>query len=308
MSEPGFDPLQQCPKCTALIAGDSTVCRSCGHPIVVEPSAAAQYGSTESPSGEPAATSETPEVPFTVSGELIPSPRPGRTRESHRVPQWSIAVLGGAGVLAVVAAVLAFGWLHAQTPDPAPPAQTIVPKPSVMPHGSPAIVEPSPRQQWQGRRQASWASDGSKTISFELQASDDVPVWMAKVRPQLVVRCVSRATEVFVALGSAASVEQQSGRHTVQIQVDDDPVIVQQWSDSESSHELFAPDGPLLTRVLADARRLRFGFTPFNSPPVVVDFSVEGFDALAPLVARTCGWRLEDDIQERQPARIARRK
>jgi hypothetical protein len=308
MSEPGFDPLLQCPKCTALIAGDSTVCRSCGYQIVVDPLSAAPYDSTQSPIGEPAATSGTPEVPFTVSGQLIPAPRPGRTRQSSRVPQWSLAVLGGAGVLAVVTAVVAFGWLHAQSPDSAPPAQTIAPKPSVMPHGAPAIVEPPPRQQWQGRRQASWASDGSKTISFELQASDDVPVWMAKVRPQLVVRCLSRTTEVFVALGSAASVEQQSGRHTVQIQIDDDPVIVQQWSDSESSHELFAPDGPLFTRVLADAQRLRFGFTPFNSPPVTVDFTVEGFDSLAPLVASTCGWRLEDDIQERQPARVARRK
>jgi hypothetical protein len=177
-----------------------------------------------------------------------------------------------------------------------------------MPHASTAIVEPAPRQRWLGRRQASWASDGSKTITFELQASDDVPVWMAKVRPQLIVRCVSRTTEVFVALGSAASVEQQSGRHTVQIQFDDDPVIVQQWSDSESSHELFAPDGLLLTRVLADARRLRFGYTPFNAAPVVADFSVEGFDELAPIVAKTCGWRLEDDLQERQPPRVARRK
>jgi hypothetical protein len=177
-----------------------------------------------------------------------------------------------------------------------------------MPHASPAIVEPPPRQQWLGRRQASWASDGSKTITFELQANEDVPVWMSRVRPQLVVRCVSRTTEVFVSLGSAASVEQQTGRHTVQIQIDDDPAIVQQWSDSESSHELFAPDGLLFTRVLAETRRLRFGFTPFNSPPVVADFSVEGFDQLAPLVAKTCGWRLEDDIQERQPARVARRK
>jgi len=296
MSEPGFDPLQQCPNCTALIEGDVQTCPSCGHQIAVGASQAAP------------ADSESPEVPFTVSGELMPAQRAGRTRQSQRVPQWSIPIFGGAAVVGVVAAVIAFGWLHAQAPDPPPAAQSAIPKPAAMPHASPTIVEPAPRQQWQGRRQASWASDGSKTISFELPASDDVPVWMAKVRPQLVVRCVSRTTDVFVALGSAASVEQQTGRHTVQIQIDDDPVIVQQWSDSESSHELFSPDGLLLTRVLADAHRLRFGFTPFNSAPVVVDFTVEGFEELAPLVAKTCGWRLEDDIQERNPSRVARRK
>ena len=307
MSEPGFDPLQQCPHCTALIEGDATYCHSCGHQIVVDAAQASQTDHVESSAGDAPARNETAEVPFTVSGELVPAPSPGRTRQSHRVPQWSLPVLGGAGVLAVITAVMAFGWLHAQSSDPSPTATVVVPKPAAMPHASTTIVEPPPRQQWLGRRQASWASDGSKTIAFELQASEDVPVWMTKVRPQLVVRCVSHMTEVFVALGSAASLEQQTGRHTVQIQIDDDPVIVQQWSDSESSHELFSPDGLLLTRVLADARRLRFGFTPFNGTPVVADFSVEGFEELAPLVAKTCGWRLEDDIQERQPARVTRR-
>jgi hypothetical protein len=304
MSESGIHPLQQCPNCTTLIGADATSCPSCGHQLVVDASPAAPGGSADSPSGGPAATNERGDVPFTVSGQLMP----GRTRQSHRVPQWSIPVLGAAGVLAVITAAVAFGWLHAQTTDPVPAAQTVVPKPSAMPRASTAIVEPPARQQWLGRRQASWASDGSKTITFELQASEDVTVWMSRVRPQLVVRCVSRTTDVFVALGSAASVEKQTGRHTVQIQIDDDPVIEQQWSDSESSHELFAPDGLLLTRVLADAHRLRFGFTPFNSAPVVADFSVEGFEELAPLVAKTCGWRLEDPIQERQPARVARRK
>jgi hypothetical protein len=177
-----------------------------------------------------------------------------------------------------------------------------------MPHASTAIVEPPPRQKWQGRQQASWASDGTKTITFELQASEDVPVWMAKVRPQLVVRCLSRTTEVFVALGSAASIEQQTGRHTVQIQIDDDPAVMQQWSDSESSHELFSPDGLAMARRLADARLMRFSLSPYYSQPVTAAFTVEGFDQLAPLVARTCGWRLEDDGPEYQPPRVARRK
>ena len=308
MSEPGFDPLQQCPNCTALIEGDATHCDSCGHQIVVDTSASSQRDLAEWPTGDAAATNQTAEIPFTVSGDLMPAPPSGRTRESHRVPKWSLPVLGGAGVLAVVTAVMAFGWLHAQSPESSAPAATVViPKPSALPHAS-GIVEPPPRQPWLGRRQAGWASDGSKTIAFELQASDDVPVWMAKVRPQLVVRCVSRTTEVFVALGSAASVEQQSGRHTVQIQIDDDPMVVQQWSDSESNHELFAPDGLLMTRRLADARIMRFSFTPYNSQPVTADFTVEGFNELAPLIAKTCGWKLDDDLPEYQPPRVARRK
>jgi hypothetical protein len=163
-------------------------------------------------------------------------------------------------------------------------------------------------QQWVGRRQTSWGRDGSKTISFALQASKDVPVWMTRARPQLVVRCVSRTPEVYVSLGSAASIEAQAGSHTVRIQIDDDPVVIQQWSDSESSQELFSPDAIGLMRRLAGAHRLQFGFTPFNALPALVDFSVQGFDELAPLVVNTCGLRLDGSPVVQHGTRSARLK
>ena len=242
-------------------------------------------------------------MPGTVAGELVPARR--IDRQSHPVSRWSLPVLGGAGMLCVAAAILAFGWLHAQTPELSPSAPQVA-APLTRPNS--AIVEPPPVQKWHGRKQATWASDGSKTITFELQAREDVSAWMTRVRPQLVVRCLSRTTEVFVSLGAAASVEEQAGVHTVMIEIDDDPGIVQQWTDSVRSQDLFAPDGLALTRRLADAQRMRFRFTPFNAPPAVAEFTVEGFNELAPLVASTCGWRLDDGPVYRQPARSARLK
>ena len=159
---------------------------------------------------------------------------------------------------------------------------------------APEITEPAPLPTWVGRRQAGWARDGSKTITFELRARNEVPVWMTHARPNLVVRCLSHATEVFVETGSAASIEPQDGAHTVRVQVDDGPIEVQQWSDSVSQQELFAPNGLVLARRIARAHRLRFGFTPYNAKPVVADFPVDGFDQLAPLVGRTCGWALDE--------------
>lgn len=154
-------------------------------------------------------------------------------------------------------------------------------------------MELAPAPAWVGRRHATWARDGSKTISFELKATNDVPVWMAQVRPVLVVRCLYGNTEVYVATGSAASIEPRPDMHTVRLQIDDDTEELQQWSDSESSHELFAVDGPMLVRRLARAHHMRFGFNPFNARPVVADFVVDGFDKLGGLVASTCGWRLD---------------
>jgi hypothetical protein len=38
---------------------------------------------------------------------------------------------------------------------------------------------------------------------------------------------------------------------------------------------------------------MRFTFTPYNSPAVTAEFSVQGFDSLAALVGKTCGWKLD---------------
>ncbi len=206
----------------------------------------------------------------------------------------SLTVVGIAGVLVCVATMLVVSWLplrSSQLPVQAEGAiQSLPPSPT----DSPPIVTSEAAPAWVGRRQATWAGDGSKTIAFELEASSDVPVWMTRARPHLVVRCLSRHTEVFVALGSAASIEPQASSHTVRVQIDDDPELLQRWSESVSSQELFAPDGLVLARRLARAHRLRFGFTPYNSRPVVADFLVQGFDQLAGLVANTCGWRLDE--------------
>jgi hypothetical protein len=123
-----------------------------------------------------------------------------------------------------------------------------------------------------------------------LDAITDVTASTSRTRPQLVARCLSRMTEVYVVTGPL-SFEPQTGRHTVRLQVDDDPEQSQQWVDSDGSKELFAPDGVEMSDRLARAHRLRVGFTPFNAKPVTAEFIVEGFDQLAPLVARTCGRR-----------------
>jgi hypothetical protein len=151
----------------------------------------------------------------------------------------------------------------------------------------PVTVQPTALPKWVGRRQAAWAGDWTKKISFALDAIADVPVGNSRTRPQLVARCLSRTVDVYIVTGPL-SFEPQTGSHTVRVQVDDDPPESQKWSDSDGSRELFAPDGAGLSDRLARARRLRVGFTPFNTRPVTAEFVVEGFDELAPLITRAC--------------------
>jgi hypothetical protein len=192
-------------------------------------------------------------------------------------------------MLAGIAFVLGLGWLHGDAPVQTAAAAAA---PTATKPVAPAIIESGPPPTWSGRRTAAWARDGSKTISFQLEATRDVPVWMSRVRPVLVVRCLSRATQVFVAIGTSANFEEDAYRRTIRLQWDDGPEATQQWETSESGQELFAPDSVALVGQLAHAQRLRFGFTPFNAQPATVEFVVGGFEPLGKLVASTCGWRL----------------
>jgi hypothetical protein len=147
---------------------------------------------------------------------------------------------------------------------------------------------PSQAPKWYRTQHSGWASDGSRTISFELEAENDVAVWMKHVRPTLVVRCLGRQTEVYVVTDTASSLEPMPDKHTVRVAFDDQAETVEHWLDSADHKELFSPDGPGMARRIADADRMRFGFTPFNSSSVSAEFDVHGFAERLETITRTC--------------------
>ena len=195
--------------------------------------------------------------------------------------------IGVATVGAIVGGVATLAFVSIQ-PRPAARIETPAPAGAVTTAPPAAAVDSMPPPTWTGARRATWARDGSKTIAFHLAATRDLPVWMNKARPVLAARCLSRTTEVFVALDTSASFEDDADRRTVRVQWDDEPSSVQQWGVSESGKELFAPDAKAFLARMASARRLQFGFTPFNAEPVTAEFAVTGFDQLQELVTGTC--------------------
>jgi len=229
-----------------------------------------------------------------VSGAPVQYPplieRPPKIERRRRISP--LLLTGGIGAALFIALSMVFAASTRSRPPVgsayASQATTI---PTTGPSGVPdaPVVESTLLPTWVGRRQAVWASDGTKTVSFSLDAISDVTA-SSRTRPQLVARCLSRATEVYLVTGPL-SFEQQAGSHTVRVRVDDEPEQTEQWLDSDGSRELFAPDGAALSARLARAHRLRVGFTPFNAKPVTAEFIVEGFDELAPLLARTCSRR-----------------
>jgi hypothetical protein len=221
----------------------------------------------------------------TRAADVAADQKPAASAGGHTF-YWLLIGVTIAGLFVGLSLVLAAG--RASTPAAQNLAATARPVRSV--DADRAVpVEPTLLPKWVGGRQAVWGPDGTKTITFALDAISDVTA-SSRTRPQLVTRCLTRATDVYVVTGPL-SFEPQTGSHTVRIRVDDDPEQSQQWVDSDGSREVFAPDGAALVTRLARAHRLRVGFTPFNAKPVTAEFIVEGFDELAPLLTHTCAKR-----------------
>jgi hypothetical protein len=144
------------------------------------------------------------------------------------------------------------------------------------------------RPHWSNANQAHWVSNHRKSVAFELAADHDVPVWMRRVQPLLVVRCLAQKADVFVYTDSPAQIEPEDENHGVSLAFDNEAATTQRWMDSEEHDALFAPDGAAFARRLAQSHTLRFGFTPHNAAPVTMQFSTTGFDAILERVAGQC--------------------
>ena len=196
-----------------------------------------------------------------------------------------------ATLIAQLVVFLILGLMAGQSASPETAlarAQSPAPTGGQLAHAATAAAPTGPfRSKWTGSKQARWARDGSKTIAFELEAEKDIAVWMKRVRPFLAIRCLYHNTEVMVLPDSAASIE-PNDRHTVRVGFDAGTDVQQLWFGSDDHQALFAPDGAAFASQIATARTMRFGFTPYNAKPVVIEFDVRGFEDLIGVVAKTC--------------------
>jgi hypothetical protein len=155
----------------------------------------------------------------------------------------------------------------------------------------PAVPHAAATQAWSSERRAYWTGNQRHSAAFELPAENTVPIWMSQVRPLLIVRCLSKKTEVFVFTGSALMIEPDTDDHTVNFRFDDEQGTTVRWPDSAEHDALFAPDATEFAQRLMRARTLRFGYTPHNAATVEAHFEVSGLTGLLEPVAKECGWK-----------------
>jgi hypothetical protein len=266
--------MQICPQCARELDDHDIICVSCGH-------MANAAGTTPAP---PVSVVDTRDVALDIVPRLAAASPKNASRNA-------ILVLAAFGAAAAATFILRSSGSHALSnapvattaPMPATSGSGIAPQPARV-----AQPESTSAPKWSRTRQSQWATDGSRTIGFEVEAERDVAVYMDRVRPVLAVRCISRQTEVFVLLRSAPSIENDRDTHTVRIGLDDEPDVEQRWLESTDMRALFAPEGTALASRMATARRLRFAFKPFNAPPAVVEFDVHGFEGPLAAMSKTC--------------------
>jgi zinc-ribbon domain len=276
--------MQICPHCAKELDDRDIMCAFCGH--------AAN------------AAGQTPPSPVTVvdkpPAELVVVSRDAaaKAKGSSRNAILASAAIGAIAV--VIFIVPRRSNTQASVPAAAPSTAHAASGNVVAPQSAGiAPLDATSAPKWSRTRQPQWATDGSRTIGFEVEAQRVVAVYMDRVRPVLAARCISGHTEVFVVLGTAASIENGGDTHTVRVGLDDQPDVEQQWLDSTDMQALFSPDATALAARMATARRLRFAFKPFNAPPVAVEFDVHGFDAPLAAMAKTCA-----PAAKRKPTRI----
>jgi hypothetical protein len=215
-------------------------------------------------------------------------------------------------VTAAVALMMGGASFMLSRPDASVPPTTVITMPRVTTQIKETRVSPevvaSTMPKWFRARESGWASDGSRTITFELEAENEVAVWMKRVRPVLAVRCLGRETEVYVVTDSASSIEPMPDKHTVRIGFDKQADVEQRWLDSSGHRELFSPDAATLAGQIAQADKMRFSFSPFNSVPVTAQFDVHGFANSLEIVTKTCRNGARKDAARRDVRKEVRMK
>ena len=134
--------------------------------------------------------------------------------------------------------------------------------------------------------------DDSQTVTAILDADQPVSSWPGKTTiPSLVFRCKEKKTEAYIVTGSRADVEYGGEGSTVTIRMDKEEAKKQKMAASTDGMALFFGRSTEAINMASKHKTMLFSFTPFSSNPVTTSFNLEGADAVAAEIKRTCGWK-----------------
>lgn len=151
---------------------------------------------------------------------------------------------------------------------------------------------PTPPPTWELSRDTSLI-DGRPKVVLRRDADEELRLGYRHQKPTLLIRCQDGQTDLFVYTGvPAQSSYGEIDQTTVRIRVDSAQPERQKWGEATSNEAIFAPHAIALARRLASASRLYVEFTPFESGPETIAFSLEGLKDKLGEIAGACHWKL----------------
>lgn len=100
-------------------------------------------------------------------------------------------------------------------------------------------------------------------------------------------RCSNNKTEAFISFEDIVS---HDGTQ-VAYRLDDGEVVKEKWSRAEGGQGLFSPNSIKFLKNLKEHRKLTFGFTPYASEMVAIDFDISGVDEMIKHISDACNWK-----------------
>src|SRR4029453_5377377 len=161
--------MNTCPNCGNGLPEGDVLCTHCGHvaPPAVEVSAATALVATRRTA-----------TPMDVT--------PPRRPMQRLIVAAVVTTLVAAGMVFAALGIRSRPAAASQEPH-VPPTGQVTAAPPIRTAGAPPVVS-GPK--WMRSRQSGWATDGPRTVTFELKAEQEVPVWMRKVVPRLALGCL----------------------------------------------------------------------------------------------------------------------
>lgn len=152
------------------------------------------------------------------------------------------------------------------------------------------------QDKWQAKEDRS-PMDDSRTVILALDSDEAIEGPIGSNKPTLIVRCKEGNTQVYVATGMAASIEEDidggpTVNHKVRVRLDNGNPGLEYWYESTDHKALFTTDGVEYAKQLAAAHTFTFEFTPFDGSPQVARFDVWGLRDHLNKVADACNWHV----------------
>lgn len=130
---------------------------------------------------------------------------------------------------------------------------------------------------------------GIETITLKLGADEELVKQSGmRARPNLVIRCASKRTEVLFDWNSPLRNNGAIEKMPLRYAIDGAQMVEETWTFSEDGFALFAPDPNAMIRKLREGSVAKFSLTPPGDPPASASFDLRGMKGALGVLIQRC--------------------